>query len=90
MRAANQNSDRLTYWHAGGSILLRGQPIARTDAMAIPRAHDLIGFYSREALSCSRKGDPEGARYCGTMAEELIFAVKAAGQWRRAATPRAA
>lgn len=85
MRAASESS-RLTYWCAGGTILFKGQPLGRTDGTAIERAEDLVGFYSREALNCQRKGDKEGARYCAALAEELLYAGKAAKQWRRAST----
>lgn len=85
MRAASE-TNRLTYWCAGGTIVLKGQPLGNTDATAMDRARGLIRFYSNEALASARKADPEGARYCGAQAEELIYAVKAAEKWRRAST----
>lgn len=85
MRAAS-DSKRLSYWCTGGTIVSHGQALGRTDGTAIARAHDLIGFYSRTGLECARAGDPEGARYCATLAEELIYAVKGAEKWRRAGT----
>lgn len=85
MRAASE-TNRMTYWCAGGTIVLKGQPLGRTDASAIERARELVRFYSHEALTASRKSDPEGARYCAAQAEELIYAVKAAEKWRRAST----
>ena len=85
MRAASE-SNRLTYWCAGGTILFKGQPLGRTDGTAMWRAQDLAGFYSREALACQRKGDKQGAQYCAVMAEQLLYAVKAAKKWRRAST----
>ena len=85
MRAASE-SNRLTYWCAGGTILFKGQPLGRTEGTAIWRAQDLAGFYSREALTCAKRADKEGARYCASLAEELLYAVKAAKNWRRAST----
>lgn len=85
MRAASETK-QLTYRCAGGTILFRTQPLGRTDGTAIERAKDLIGFYSREGLACAKRADPAGARYCATLAEELIYAVKAAENWRRAST----
>lgn len=88
MQAASP-SNRLSYWCAGGTIVSHGQPLGRTDGTALARAHDLIGFYSRTGLECAEAGDPSGARYCATLAEELIYAVKSAEQWRRASGPYA-
>jgi hypothetical protein len=85
MRAASA-SNSLSYWCAGGTILSHGQPLGRTDGTAIARARELICFYRREGLACARRHDPEGARYCATLAEELRFAVKGAEKWIRATT----
>ena len=81
---ANHQSDRLTYWSAGGTILVKGQPLGRTDESALTRARDLADFYRREALNCARKGDQEGARYCAQLAEELLYAIRVTESFRRA------
>ena len=86
MRANNPDTDQQTFHSAGGTILVKGQPLGRTDESALPRARDLADFYRREALNCARKGDQEGARYCVQLAEELLYAIRATETWRRAGT----
>lgn len=77
----------LTYWHIGGDILDRGQPIARTVDEQIERATTLIGFFAREAMAAQAVSDPDDAAHCARLAIELQNAVTGVCRWHRCGDP---
>jgi hypothetical protein len=68
----------LAYRAVGGEVVGRNGRSLPSPALA------LLGFYATEAQRARSRADEAAARYCAQMAVELLRAVVAADDWRRA------
>lgn len=73
-------SSTRTFWHSGGTIVMRGR------ALPLAEARTLLAFHRRQMGVCRDLGDEVGASFCAARRRELARAVREFRAWRRAAS----